>query len=83
MSGRQLGNFPQAFTHVCLITTAAHLSAISLEGPEADGDRAHPACDVARVRRTGHTRLADSSRWRSGKPRDRRRPAGRSRRWAS
>jgi GH15 family glucan-1,4-alpha-glucosidase len=36
VSGRQLGNFPQAFTHVCLVTTAAHLSAISLEGPEAD-----------------------------------------------
>ncbi len=36
-SGRQLGNFPQAFTHVCLINTAAHLSAISLEGPEVDG----------------------------------------------
>ena len=32
-SGRQLGNFPQAFSHVCLVTTAAHLSAISLEGP--------------------------------------------------
>ena len=37
VSGRQLGNFPQAFTHVCLINTAAHLSAISLEGPEANG----------------------------------------------
>jgi GH15 family glucan-1,4-alpha-glucosidase len=36
VSGRQLGNFPQAFTHVCLVTTAAHLSQISLEGPEAD-----------------------------------------------
>jgi hypothetical protein len=24
--GRQLGNFPQAFTHVCLVNTAAHLS---------------------------------------------------------
>jgi GH15 family glucan-1,4-alpha-glucosidase len=37
VSGRQLGNFPQAFTHVCLVNTAAHLSAISVEGPEADG----------------------------------------------
>jgi GH15 family glucan-1,4-alpha-glucosidase len=36
VSGRQLGNFPQAFTHVCLVTTAAHLSQISLEGPEVD-----------------------------------------------
>jgi GH15 family glucan-1,4-alpha-glucosidase len=25
-AGRQLGNFPQAFTHVCLVNTAAHLS---------------------------------------------------------
>jgi GH15 family glucan-1,4-alpha-glucosidase len=25
-TGRQLGNFPQAFTHVCLVNTAAHLS---------------------------------------------------------
>jgi GH15 family glucan-1,4-alpha-glucosidase len=25
-SGRQLGNFPQAFTHVCLVNTAHHLS---------------------------------------------------------
>jgi GH15 family glucan-1,4-alpha-glucosidase len=25
-AGRQLGNFPQAFTHVCLVTTAHHLS---------------------------------------------------------
>jgi GH15 family glucan-1,4-alpha-glucosidase len=38
-SGRQLGNFPQAFTHVCLVTTAANLSSISLEGPPAP-DRA-------------------------------------------
>jgi GH15 family glucan-1,4-alpha-glucosidase len=37
VSGRQLGNFPQAFTHVCLVTTAAHLSQISLEGPDAAG----------------------------------------------
>ncbi|MGZ4712454.1 MAG: glycoside hydrolase family 15 protein [Acidimicrobiia bacterium] len=28
----QLGNFPQAFTHVCLVTTAAHLSAIDSTG---------------------------------------------------
>ena len=25
-AGRQLGNFPQAFTHVCLVNTANHLS---------------------------------------------------------
>jgi GH15 family glucan-1,4-alpha-glucosidase len=25
---RQLGNFPQAFTHVCLVNTAAHLSSV-------------------------------------------------------
>ena len=25
-AGRQLGNFPQAFTHVCLVNTAHHLS---------------------------------------------------------
>jgi GH15 family glucan-1,4-alpha-glucosidase len=36
VTDRQLGNFPQAFTHVSLISTAAHLSAISLEGPELD-----------------------------------------------
>jgi GH15 family glucan-1,4-alpha-glucosidase len=42
VSGRQLGNFPQAFTHVCLVTTAAHLSSISLEGPDAaDADARH------------------------------------------
>ena len=35
VAGRQLGNFPQAFTHVCLVTTAAHLSDIALDGPEA------------------------------------------------
>ena len=28
VAGRQLGNFPQAFTHVCLVTAAAQLSAI-------------------------------------------------------
>jgi GH15 family glucan-1,4-alpha-glucosidase len=33
-SGRQLGNFPQAFTHVSLVTCAAHLS---LEGPPEPG----------------------------------------------
>jgi GH15 family glucan-1,4-alpha-glucosidase len=38
VSDRQLGNFPQAFTHVCLVNTAAHLSAISVEGPEAEGE---------------------------------------------
>ena len=30
--GRQLGNFPQAFTHVCLVTTAAHLSQLARTG---------------------------------------------------
>jgi GH15 family glucan-1,4-alpha-glucosidase len=37
VAGRQLGNFPQAFTHVCLVTAAAHLSNIGEpdgEGPE-------------------------------------------------
>jgi GH15 family glucan-1,4-alpha-glucosidase len=29
--GRQLGNFPQAFTHVCLVTTAAHLAGVPLD----------------------------------------------------
>jgi GH15 family glucan-1,4-alpha-glucosidase len=38
VSGRQLGNFPQALTHVCLVTTAAHLSDISLEGPPTAPD---------------------------------------------
>ena len=33
VSERQLGNFPQAFTHVCLVTTAAHLSALAGHGP--------------------------------------------------
>jgi len=33
-SGRQLGNFPQAFTHVALVTAAAHLS---LEEPIESG----------------------------------------------
>jgi GH15 family glucan-1,4-alpha-glucosidase len=35
---RQLGNFPQAFTHVCLVNTAAHLSSVLppvLEGKES------------------------------------------------
>ena len=30
-AGRQLGNFPQAFTHVCLVNTAAHLSRAARE----------------------------------------------------
>jgi len=34
---RQLGNFPQAFTHVCLVNTAAHLS----RGNGPIEDRAH------------------------------------------
>ena len=33
VAGRQLGNFPQAFTHVCLVTAAAHLSKLSETGP--------------------------------------------------
>ncbi len=33
VSERQLGNFPQAFTHVCLVTTAAHLSSLAAHGP--------------------------------------------------
>ena len=35
IAGRQLGNFPQAFTHVCLVTAAAHLSAVARNGPAA------------------------------------------------
>ena len=35
IAGRQLGNFPQAFTHVCLVTAAAHLSSIARSGPAA------------------------------------------------
>ena len=35
-ASRQLGNFPQAFTHVSLVTAAAHLSQ---EGPLQDGVR--------------------------------------------
>ena len=30
---RQLGNFPQAFSHVCLVNTAAHLSVVAKMGP--------------------------------------------------
>ena len=30
--GRQLGNFPQAFTHVCLVATAADLSQLARTG---------------------------------------------------
>jgi GH15 family glucan-1,4-alpha-glucosidase len=33
--GRQLGNFPQAFTHVCLVNTAAHLSSETLLAADA------------------------------------------------
>ena len=36
-SQRQLGNFPQAFSHVCLVTTAAHLSDIAHTGRPAPG----------------------------------------------
>ena len=32
-SGRQLGNFPQAFTHVCLVASAARLSALAAGRP--------------------------------------------------
>ncbi len=36
IAGRQLGNFPQAFTHVCLVTAAAQLSTIG------DGEHSGP-----------------------------------------
>ncbi len=34
-AGRQLGNFPQAFTHVCLVNTAHHLSLEHRRGARA------------------------------------------------
>jgi GH15 family glucan-1,4-alpha-glucosidase len=34
-NGRQLGNFPQAFTHVCLVVTAAHLSSTTMLAADA------------------------------------------------
>ncbi len=37
VAGRQLGNFPQAFTHVSLVTAAAHLSNIG-EAQSGPGD---------------------------------------------
>jgi GH15 family glucan-1,4-alpha-glucosidase len=41
-SGRQLGNFPQAFSHVGIVNTAHNL--ISAQGPaEQRADRASPA----------------------------------------
>ncbi len=35
-TGRQLGNFPQAFTHVCMVNTANHLSRHSDVQPSAE-----------------------------------------------
>ena len=35
-AGRQLGNFPQAFSHVCLVNTAAHLSVVAKMGPRTE-----------------------------------------------
>ena len=32
-AGRMLGNFPQAFSHVGLVNTAAHLSVVAKMGP--------------------------------------------------
>ncbi|MGZ4736136.1 MAG: glycoside hydrolase family 15 protein [Acidimicrobiia bacterium] len=43
-AGRQLGNFPQAFTHVCLVNTAAHLSS---EVPFTLGNDGHPEAKEA------------------------------------
>ncbi len=40
-AGVQLGNFPQAFTHVSLISAAAHLSVVEREGPAPAGS-VHP-----------------------------------------
>jgi GH15 family glucan-1,4-alpha-glucosidase len=34
-SGRQLGNFPQAFTHVAMVNTAANLSRMARTGEPA------------------------------------------------
>jgi GH15 family glucan-1,4-alpha-glucosidase len=38
---RQLGNFPQAFTHVCLVNTAAHLSNVLAEATDDGSDDGH------------------------------------------
>ncbi len=35
-ANRQLGNFPQAFTHVCLVNTASHLSVVAKMGPRTE-----------------------------------------------
>ena len=50
-AGRQLGNFPQAFTHVSLVNTAAHLVA----GRAAATRRVRPA-DVNRKEPTWPSR---------------------------
>ncbi|MEP6625929.1 MAG: glycoside hydrolase family 15 protein [Acidimicrobiia bacterium] len=38
VAGRLLGNFPQAFTHVCLVTAASQLSTLGEENGAAPGD---------------------------------------------
>ena len=38
---RQLGNFPQAFSHVCLVNTARNLAAAAGEGGPAPAEQRH------------------------------------------
>jgi GH15 family glucan-1,4-alpha-glucosidase len=41
--GRQLGNFPQAFTHVGLVNTAVNLASRAKTHHRCDGDEAQTA----------------------------------------
>ena len=56
---RQLGNFPQAFSHIAIINTAAHLSELETASATRGNSR-------RRSRRTGAGRLETSSSWRGG-----------------
>jgi GH15 family glucan-1,4-alpha-glucosidase len=40
-AGRQLGNVPQAFSHVCLVNTARNLAAVGGEGGPAPAEQRH------------------------------------------
>ena len=55
--GRQLGNFPQAFSHLALISAAYNLS--SAAGPAHERSRRSPASSTEQAKSAGHERVHD------------------------